>query len=838
MLTSFDVIAGAAPAGQPGFYVIGSYDSRITFYSQQVRALELVHALHSQGYLRDDEQIAIVGGGAAGITLAAALALTTQSLITLFEKADEPLWLQRESRRRNLDPHLYDWPADDAVHPISDLPILDWRSDSAQVVRNEVLQAFAAVRHAVGTRLQVHTRHAVRAVRRVNTTFEVEFERDATAPEHRNEGPRVVREKRVNRVFLAVGFGLEPENPAPGVMTESYWSDAGVPGQDVAGRATPRFFVSGNGDGGLIDLVAAATVDFNHAGMIRAITGQSGVDEVFPLLSKIDADARLEQAAGRGFDFVAAYEATIYAQLERLGLVDAVRQRLRPGVQIIFQTRHPEIFTAQTATLNRVAAYLVMKACGLDDIATFRHIHCADAAPAPPPAGQEGQAPYWMQCDAEVIGVDKVIIRRGPDRAAVCAPFRNLLGDFALQHNHWLDRHGEGIVTPTLSDGARDRFTRAAQAYSLPLPRHVQEIMAERLPILVQVQSAGQKLRWSGELRPDTIAVAWAADSNSVEIHCRAPPDQLGAIAMAVARVAIHADRTALVADVAAWRPFLERVSTYSPHAGDLLTPNLCRSTDAGTIRSPETYEPGALYGTLQGSLDAWVLSTMHEHLEGFLKAERDPGNRIGFRVAPALRERMLEIWTDWRRQFQADPALLGRFLCLTLCALDDPNSVPEAYTLVGPKKLTAIVRSTAVALAVAVGWQVMVPHGQQPGNLVQRPAVGQHRTGHACAADRIAGDPIAVSASKFIWKTNFVVLPLVNAPIRLTVLSAKSLSKFEGDQPRLNEADDRSNIAITSDGEFLEAVAEGVPAIAALLARVLDAHYRRLSRAIERAEI
>jgi site-specific DNA recombinase len=34
------------------------------------------------------------------------------------------------------------------------------------------------------------------------------------------------------------------------------------------------------------------------------------------------------------------------------------------------------------------------------------------------------------------------------------------------------------------------------------------------------------------------------------------------------------------------------------------------------------------------------------------------------------------------------------------------------------PKKLKAIVRSTAVALAIAVGWQVMAPRGQQPGNL------------------------------------------------------------------------------------------------------------------------
>jgi hypothetical protein len=379
---------------------------------------------------------------------------------------------------------------------------------------------------------------------------------------------------------------------------------------------------------------------------------------------------------------------------------------------------------------------------------------------------------------------------------------------------------------------------RVARAYSLPLPRYTQEAMAERLPTPVQVQPAGQRLRWSGELGPDRIEEAWTAGGNCVEIHCRAPPDQLGTVAMAVARIAMHTDQTALVADVAAWRPFLERVSTHSPHAEDLLAPAIRPAAGAGTIRNPQSHVPAALYQTLQRSLDAWILSAMHEHLEGFLRFERDPGNRIGFRVAPALKGQMWEIWIDWRRRFQADPALLGRFLRLTLCALDDPNSAPEAYALVGPKKLKAIVRSTAVALAIAVGWQVMGPHEEQPGNLAQRLAVGRPRTGHACAADRIAGDPIAVSAAKFMWKTNFVVLPLVNAPIRVTVLSTESLRKIEGEQPRLNEADDRSNIIITVDEEFLEAVAQGVNALAALLARVQDAHYRRLSRAIERAEI
>lgn len=437
-----------------------------------------------------------------------------------------------------------------------------------------------------------------------------------------------------------------------------------------------------------------------------------------------------------------------------------------------------------------------------------------------------------------MIGVDKAIIRRGPDREAARAPFQDLLGDFAFQHERWLGRHGEGTLTWALSEGARDRFVRAARDYSLPLPRYQQEAMAERLPTPVQIQPSGQTLRWSGELGPDRIAEAWTADGNGVEIHCRAHPDQLGVVAMAVTRIAMHAQQTALVADVAAWHPFLEQVSTHSRHSEDLLAPAVRPPAGAGAIRNSQLFELDALYQTLQRSLDDWILAATHEHLEGFLRSGGDPGNRIGFRMAPELKGQMWEIWTDWRARFQADPALLGRFLRLTLCALDDPNAAPEACALVGPKKLKSIVRSTAVALAIAVEWQVMAPHEEQPGNLSQRPGVGQPRTGHACAADRIAGDPIAISAAKFMWKTNFVILPLVNAPIRVAVISTDSLRKTEEEQPRLNEAADRSNIVITADEEFLDAVAPGVDALTALLARVQDAHYRRLSRAIERVEI
>jgi hypothetical protein len=84
VLQPYDVIEGAQAPDQPNLFVIGAYDSRITFYSQQVRALELVHALQHQGRLRGGMRIAVVGGGAAGTTAAAAVGIISDAQVDLY----------------------------------------------------------------------------------------------------------------------------------------------------------------------------------------------------------------------------------------------------------------------------------------------------------------------------------------------------------------------------------------------------------------------------------------------------------------------------------------------------------------------------------------------------------------------------------------------------------------------------------------------------------------------------------------------------------------------------------------------------------------------------------
>lgn len=68
------ILDAMSPSGWPGVYVLGSFARSITFYSQQVRALNLAWSLHLAGVVNENSKIGVIGGGIAGITISAALA--------------------------------------------------------------------------------------------------------------------------------------------------------------------------------------------------------------------------------------------------------------------------------------------------------------------------------------------------------------------------------------------------------------------------------------------------------------------------------------------------------------------------------------------------------------------------------------------------------------------------------------------------------------------------------------------------------------------------------------------------------------------------------------------
>lgn len=827
MLTPADIIDGARVPAHPGAYVLGFFDTRITFYSQQVRALELAHALQHEHLLPSNARVAVIGGGAAGITVAAGLALQGGTQVHLFEKAHQLLPIQGDTRRRRLDPHIYDWPNPDSDHELAELPILDWRSGSATEVRTAVLREFEEVRLVTDGRLTVSERNEVTSIERSGTRFIVTFAREAAG------GGRETARREFDIVLLAIGFGVEPRFGIPHTETASYWHDAGVPGAEISGNPRPTFLVSGNGDGGLIDLIASASATFSHDDIVRHIAQRPGVQALRDELLDIDEQALAAEATGRGFDFITAYDQAIGEKVEALGLVDDMQGRLRPGVQLYLQTREPELLSIKTARLNRVAVYLLAKACARPIAETFTHIVCDDVTLVPSqPDDRHGSRRFL--CGPHTIVADFVIARRGPSRDTIRQPFANFLSGYAAEHETWVQRYRADSIAPKLNPATRAHFTQLAYRAKVPPPRYRLEAAIAAMPRSGKLGLTAGDARWSGDLALSDVDTLWSDDSAQFGLTVIDPPDEFGSsLAHAVARLVIHAQRTDLLCDVARWRPFMAALSSESPSAGGLQPPRLQALGGHPSIQNPITMRPENLAVRINRSLDRWLLEALHRRLTRFIEQGEDPGRAVSFVAAPDLRQQMSPIWQSWIQRFQGDPDLLSRFIGLAVCAKDEPAAAGQAAVLAGRLLLTPLVRACAVAVAVATAWQVIMPRGAHPGNLAQD-SNGTGRTGHACAAGYIDSEDMAVAALRHAWTTEFVLLPMQAVPPALLAAVDTSLGRSDIGTPLLGDPGFDGKLFLTVDSRFRTAASSGTAALSRLLMDIEEEHFARLRAAIQ----
>lgn len=209
-------------------------------------------------------------------------------------------------------------------------------------------------------------------------------------------------------------------------------------------------------------------------------------------------------------------------------------------MRLTLQTQHAEMFQVSTSTLNRLAAYLRIKACEADALRTFRHVQCGAvarvAAPVPAP---EPPADFWLGCAGGMVAADAVIVRRGPGRELVLEPFADHLVSYTDTHREWLARHGDATLVPKLSPQVRALFSEAARDAQIPLAPRMQRQMAQQLPIPVQLRRDANQVRWSGAIPANELVRAWSSDQ-AFEIILPDSPHLLGPAAVAILRVACH----------------------------------------------------------------------------------------------------------------------------------------------------------------------------------------------------------------------------------------------------------------------------------------------------------
>lgn len=354
-------------------YVIGTLQMGVTVYSQQVRALNLIHALTEQTTpFPQGKRVAIVGGGFAGLTLAAAVALKwPKSKVSLFEQHADLCPLQQASDTRWLHPHIYDWPEPLSRQPSAMLPILHWREGRASDVAAQILARFGSICLSIAKEKGVDISEFIRIFLNVKEIKINQKNREISWVGNETEFSDAFFQKKNSTgqseifdiVILATGFGRENSNSSLGHL---YWQNDDL-SQPRLTDESRTYVVSGAGDGALVDLFRLTIERYRQDRIVYELLGSDLELTERVLYAYLPQKARFK-TYWRLFKYLSENP-----PLDRViaNTLANLRQRLRGDTTVILQIggtngtiRSLESALEQkSAILNKFLAFILYK-CG------------------------------------------------------------------------------------------------------------------------------------------------------------------------------------------------------------------------------------------------------------------------------------------------------------------------------------------------------------------------------------------------------------------------------------------------------------------------------------------
>lgn len=350
----------------PGLYLIGSLERGVTIYSQQVRAHNLAWALwdiQNKGHGQINN-VAIVGGGIAGLTMAACLlCLFGRSItVTLFERSWDLCPFQQGADVRWVHPRIYAWPHPGSRAPSASLPVLDWTEGRASDVARTVISEFSKfastfARPDGGLTVYLGLQHfqIEAAASKISWIANKTLRRDEFFHLDKPEG----KSEQFDTIVLATGFGTETLSPS--YPMESYWRNEQL-GQSSLDGAQRRYLISGYGDGALVDLCRLTIERFRQDTIVYELF-KDDLEQVENSLA--DAINQLGPNANV-FKFLESQEASL---LKKAGerLANRIRKDTRTMLHLKGRSGEAKnfehIFGPYSSFLHRLITYLLYR-CG------------------------------------------------------------------------------------------------------------------------------------------------------------------------------------------------------------------------------------------------------------------------------------------------------------------------------------------------------------------------------------------------------------------------------------------------------------------------------------------
>src|SRR6267142_3805449 len=309
-------------------YALGSFAKRVTLYSQQVRALNLVAALVKERIICAGREVVVIGGGAAGLTAAAGAACHGARII-LLEELYGLMESQRNNRQRWIHPHIYDWPAPGSKDEEADLPILGWNAAYAEQVVNQIERKWDDLCLYYPINIQLGVKG-------------IKITRNGTDISIKWKGSIALKNPVI---ILAIGFGLEPKTQ----YQDSYWTEDDIDGGFRKSSRKQKWLISGFGDGALTDLMRLCITHFRHGKIVDVFRTESGIVEVEEQLK------RMPQSSSP------ALLTEGFRQLRLDSLIQGLQDIKREGLEVSIAGPDPFLYGPKASVLNRLIVRVLEK---------------------------------------------------------------------------------------------------------------------------------------------------------------------------------------------------------------------------------------------------------------------------------------------------------------------------------------------------------------------------------------------------------------------------------------------------------------------------------------------
>ncbi len=241
------VIRAASLDSLPGVYFLGPYSFRLSFVSQQHRALNLVAALLHTGKVIAGSSVGLVGAGLTGIMAASTLVRLGCS-VSLYETHSDVLARQRNATHRYVHPSINFWPLE-PLNPTTDLPFFDWYAGRAADVVQSIEAEWKASHSSQMSQLCLGKK--VTSLQSLNGRVVIVYGNASQQREHD---------------LAVVATGFEEEDGLPGSAARSYWEPDGLDVRRDTGSGC--IWVSGLGDGGVIDALRLVHHEFQSGKLV------------------------------------------------------------------------------------------------------------------------------------------------------------------------------------------------------------------------------------------------------------------------------------------------------------------------------------------------------------------------------------------------------------------------------------------------------------------------------------------------------------------------------------------------------------------------------------------